>query len=87
MLAYQNVFEKMGYTTCEDEDAEEGVERVAIFMDARGMFKHVARQLPTGRWSSKLGAGPDIEHELRALEGPEYGQVAVLMRRGKPDPE
>jgi hypothetical protein len=37
-------------------------------------------------WSSKLGRYVDIKHYLRALEGPEYGVVAVFMQRQKASP-
>jgi len=45
---------------------------------------HVARQLPSGRWSSKLGALQDIEHDLHDLEGTEYGSVVLVMKRTLP---
>ncbi len=42
----------------------------------------MARQLPNGDWTSKLGAEEDIVHrELRALEGDLYGTVAQVMAR------
>lgn len=41
----------------------------------------VARQLHNGRSTSKLGNEEDIEHDLRALEGPVSGLVSVVMRR------
>jgi hypothetical protein len=59
-------------------------ERVAVFVDGGGAPTHVARLLPSGRWSSKLGEWIDIEHDLSALEGPAYGRVASVMRRAWP---
>lgn len=51
-------------------------------------ISHVARQLPDGRWTSKLGPDEDIEHnDLHALEGDVgvyplcYGVVIRFMRR------
>lgn len=40
------------------------------------------RQLPDGKWTSKLGALEDIEHDrLDALEGDDYGRVVAYMKR------
>ena len=62
---------------------EIGVPKVAIYAMS-GRVKHAARQWSNGRWRSKMGAAHDIEHELRAVEGPLYGTViAVYERRGK----
>lgn len=70
-----------GYTVCSDEAAESRSEKAALFVDSDGAPTHAARQLPTGRWTSKLGQSVDIEHDLRALEGDVYGVVAVILRR------
>jgi hypothetical protein len=61
---------------------ELGFEKLAIFADENSEPTHVARQLPSGAWSSKLGAGEDIEHSsLTALEGSVYGRVVQFLRR------
>jgi len=45
-------------------------------------FRHVAAQLPGGRWTSKLGDWEDIEHvSLDVLRGPIYGTHYILMKR------
>jgi hypothetical protein len=62
-------------------EAEPGFEKVALFADASGMPQHAARQLATGRWTSKLGRMEDIEHALRDLEGGIYGSVVLLLKR------
>jgi hypothetical protein len=63
-----------------------GFERVAIYAQ-NGVPTHGAKQLPTGRWSSKLGSSEDVDHEsLMLLEGAKYGQVAVILRRLLPSP-
>jgi hypothetical protein len=44
--------------------------------------EHAARQLGTGRWTSKLGPDEDIEHDdVDALEGDHYGVVVRIMKR------
>jgi hypothetical protein len=80
VAAFQEAFATLGYSVCTSEDAETGHEKIAVFADHLGP-QHVARQLPGGTWTSKLGELEDIEHSLRALEGVEYGQVALLMKR------
>jgi hypothetical protein len=71
----------LGYVECTEEALETGFEKMATFADAGLLTRHVARQLSTGRWTSKLGELEDIEHDLRALEGSEYGSVVLLMKR------
>ena len=79
------VFELHGYSKTDNNDLESGTEKIAIYTDLDLMATHVAKQLPTGRWKSKLGRGHDIEHEvLDSLEGDqmdEYGIVAQIMLR------
>ena len=77
-------FERSGYALTDVADVEEGLEKLAIYAD-RDLPLHVARQLPNGYWTSKLGPKEDIEHELEGLAGTEYGKVvAVLARRTTP---
>src|SRR5262249_4797318 len=84
LVAFRDVFAAFGYSPCQDESLEAGFEKVAIFADPQGTPTHAARQRPNGRWTSKLGFGEDIEHDLRAVEGQLYGQVALLMKRPIP---
>lgn len=78
--AFTAMFATLGYTPCSTEDAEPGFEKVALFAIA-DIPTHAARQLATGRWTSKLGFLEDIEHELHALSGTEYGTIVLVMRR------
>jgi hypothetical protein len=57
------------YTPTIDRRARLGIERVAIYGHADLSFAHIARQLESGRWSSKLGELYDLEHALSDLEG------------------
>jgi len=81
LAAFQAAFAFLGYAFCEGEEIEPGFEKVAVFADVRGKPTHGARQLPTGRWTSKLGALEDIEHDLRDLQGTLYGTVVLVMKR------
>jgi hypothetical protein len=78
---FEAVFASLGYRVCADDDVGAGFEKIALFADAEGFALHVARQLPGGRWTSKLGELEDIEHALHSLEGVEYGLVVRIMQR------
>jgi len=84
LAAFQQVFALLGYVPCEGEALETGFEKVACFANVQGKPTHAARQLPAGRWTSKLGKMEDIEHDLHDLEGAVYGTVVLLMRRARP---
>ena len=73
-------FQTLGYVPCDSHQLENGFEKVALYA-LGGAPKHAARQLPDGRWTSKLGAFIDIEHTLAGLEGPRYGIVVQLLKR------
>ncbi|MGH7772346.1 MAG: DUF7689 domain-containing protein [Candidatus Binatia bacterium] len=80
--AYVRAFATLGYVYCHTGDLEPGVEKVALYADPKGTPTHAARQLPNGRWTSKLGQLEDIEHEtLDCLSGAAYGTVTILLRR------
>jgi hypothetical protein len=79
------LFQALGYEVCDTHELEEGFEKVAIYLDdTRYDFRHVARQVESGRWASKLGSWEDIEHpSLAGLEGapPAYGTARIFLRR------
>lgn len=79
--AFIEAFAVLGYSPCEDTEFEEGHEKIALYVDNSGKPTHAARQLSNGRWTSKLGKGQDIEHELDGLNGSGYGTVAQVLKR------
>ena len=81
--AFRDAFATHGYVVCDDDRHEAGYEKVALFALA-GASKHAARQLPSGRWVSKLGPREDIEHALHDLTGMMYGSVVLVMKRPLP---
>ena len=79
------VFVLSGYSACESGDPEPGFEKVAIYVNDTGEPAHVARQLISGRWTSKLGGFQDItHHSLEAIEMPDYGRASVFLKRNRP---
>lgn len=78
--AFRDAFATLGYLVCDNDQLEPGYEKVALFARA-GVPKHAAKQLPNGRWISKLGPSEDIEHALHDLTGMVYGSVVLVMKR------
>lgn len=86
-------FGKLGYQSCENAELEKGFEKVAIYVSTKdeihapkGSLTHMARQLPNGKWTSKLGNDVDISHDtLQCLEGRVYGIVKQILKRPKND--
>jgi hypothetical protein len=75
------LYEALGFVRGATKDLEQGVEKVAIYGDEY-FWTHAARQLPDGKWTSKIGSMEDIEHEtLDGLCGGEYGKVMEILRR------
>lgn len=86
--AFVKAFETLGYVACDNDNFENGFEKVAVYVDESGKPKHAARQLRNGKWISKLGNYIDVEHELDCLReyllnvgGTDYGTVAVVLKR------
>lgn len=78
------VFAALGYEACDDGGLEVGYDKVAIYANRNGIWKHAARQLSDGRWASKLGPDEDIEHDTaECLNGKWYGSIYCYMRRAK----
>jgi hypothetical protein len=81
VMAFLLAFASVGYVQCEDADLETGFEKIALYT-LNASPTHAARQLPNGRWSSKLGSYEDIEHQnLECLNGPCYGGAFIFLRR------
>ena len=74
------VFESLGFAVCDNGEIESGFDKVAIYAD-RGMWSHAARQLESGKWTSKLGPDEDIEHDNAECLGGLYGAVYCYMKR------
>src|SRR4051812_33981478 len=55
MLAFVQAFQTLGYVICDDATLEPDYEKIAFYASRGGIPTHAARQLPDGRWTSKLG--------------------------------
>jgi len=81
--AFVNAFEFLGYSICKDGNYETGYEKVAIYAKIDGRPTHAARQIDSGKWTSKIGQLEDIEHSINSLSGDIYGEPIVYMKRPK----
>ena len=81
--SFVTAFAKRGYVPCESDSFEPTLEKLTIYVGSDGLVKHMARQLPDGRWTSKLGANVDIAHCLDGLRGDRYGEVEQILCRPK----
>ncbi len=74
-------FETSGFRECETGKSEAGFDKIALYANDSKDFQHVARLLPSGKWTSKLGGSFDVIHTLEALEDGIYGKVQCFMKR------
>lgn len=85
LAAWVAAFGTLGYAPCDDGGLEPGFEKVAIYARDGTAPQHAARQLPSGRWTSKLGTIEDVEHDLDGLVGERYGDIVVFLKRARQD--
>jgi hypothetical protein len=81
IAAFIQAYATLGFLPCESSALEDGFEKIALYATPDGEPTHAARQLPTGRWTSKLGRWEDIEHELDGLVCEMYGAVRQILKR------
>jgi len=79
--AFDAAFATLGFAPCGDGNTEDGVEKVVLYL-RQGVPTHMARQMPSGAWSSKLGEAWDIGHLLPAeVSGRVYGDAVQYLAR------
>jgi len=79
--AFVAAFATLAYAPCADGNLEEGVEKVVIYL-RQGVPTHMARQLASGAWTSKLGDAWDIGHLLPTeVGGRIYGDAVQYLSR------
>ena len=89
----RELFRREGFVDCEDGSLDPALVKIALYrvQDNVGSYiwTHVARQLKTGLWTSKLGSSYEVTHRSTGdLEGELYGAVYAYMakRRRGDDP-
>jgi len=84
IASFVDAFSTLGYEEARSGDLEQDQEKVALFVSNDGIPTHMARQLPDGSWTSKLGRLEDIVHvDAAGVAGSDYGQIAIFLRRLK----
>lgn len=80
---YADCFQKYyGFELCGSSSYEEGFVKIVLYEDKNKDFKHVARVLPNGNMTSKMGNYEDIEHyTMDAVSGDEYGYPSLFMKK------
>ena len=78
--AFVAAFAVLGYLPSTSTSLEPDSAKLAVYAKS-GLPTHVARQLPSGRWTSKLGNSEDIEHSLDGVAGVLFGHVALVLQR------
>jgi hypothetical protein len=78
----KKVFEIHKFRVTDNYELEPGYEKVVFYVDSAGIPTHFARQLPNGKWTSKMGDLNDIEHDtLEIIINPRYGNPGLVMKR------
>ena len=86
----RTLFQREGFVDCENGDLDPNSVKIALYQaqesDGSYRWTHVARQLKTGLWTSKLGSSYEATHRNpEDLDGRLYGAVFAYMakpRRG-----
>ena len=79
--AFVAAFTTIDFAPCATGALEPGLQKLAIYT-LSNVPTHMARQLPDGTWTSKLGQNIDINHfTLEALHGPTYGEATHFLSR------
>ncbi len=80
--AFLTMYSSLNYKHCKSSELEEGIEKVAIYVDATGTPTHAARQAEDGYWESKIIHAEDIRHATpQCLEGEIFGKVWMILCR------
>ena len=80
--SYEKAFATLGFYPSADETNEDGFTKIALFAN-QAQPTHASRQISHSLWTSKLGKNVDISHELRALCGDLYGNVAIVLKKAQ----
>lgn len=82
VAAFIEAFSTKGYTPCDDGTLQQGIEKVVLYIDDYGAPTHMARQLPTGEWTSKCGRWHDLSHtDTDVIASGDYGTASVYLCR------
>lgn len=82
LQSFIELYELVSYKICDSPDLEDSLEKIAIFAFPNGDPSHAAKQLPNGKWTSKMGPWHDVEHTFNSINNsPGYGNATIFMSR------
>jgi hypothetical protein len=82
VAAFSSAFGTLGYRPCADGVLIPDCEKIVLYASALGLVTHAVRQIPDGRWISKLGDEEDIIHQSPDfLISACYGRPVLFMSR------
>lgn len=80
--SFIDAYGTIGYRQCVDGSVESGYEKIVIYVNSLNEPTHAAKQLSSGKWTSKIGEAEDIIHDSEhCVESDIYGTVAVYLKR------
>ncbi len=81
LAGFVAAYATLGYAPCDDGVFVAGQEKVALYGRPDKPL-HAARQLETGKWTSKLGSSVDIEHDsVLGVCSAQYGVLLQILAR------
>jgi len=82
LSSFVSLYAALGFQPCATAEFEPGIEKIALYQKQNGDIGHVAKQIESGKWLSKLGRNELINHDnLDALTGEVYGRVVQILCR------
>lgn len=83
VIAFIKAFCLKGYEVCDTWEHENDYQKIALYVvPGTTECTHAARELRSGKWTSKLGEWNDIQHGTPyTIEGELYGKVYCIMKR------
>lgn len=69
-----------GYSVCYSKSVENNFQKIALYGHGTNVT-HASRQLPNGKWTSKLGSNHDIEHTYEGLDMGDYGGIIAIFKK------
>ncbi len=81
--AFVKAFQQKGYEICDNGNFEDGYRKIALYVKpGTTICTHAARQLRSGKWTSKLGNQEDIQHGTAlTIQGRVYGNLYCYMKK------
>lgn len=81
---FLNMYKLFGFEQTDNSEYEDGYWKNVIYGQDENNITHAAHILKDGSYVSKLGTGPMIVHEPKAIEGDIYGHIITYVKQKLP---